>query len=66
MSIKDYTKNYVVINGNTNEHIKIPKPLINNVILKDMQLDQLMLFEIIMTELKESDSVTIMKTYMKD
>lgn len=66
MSIKDYSRNYVLINGVTNEHIKIPKAQVNSRVLKDLTLNELMLFETLMCELVDSDSVTVTKTYMKD
>lgn len=66
MSIKDYSKNYVVINGTTNERHVIPKADVNTIVLKDTYINDLMLFEYVLAELHESDSVTIVKTYMKE
>lgn len=66
MSIKDYKKNYIVINGTTNEQIKIPKSNIDSIILKDLTINDMLLIETILAELEDTDTVTICRTYMKD
>lgn len=66
MSIRDYNQSYVIINGITNEQIVIPKAPYNTTVMKDMYINDFMLFQQVLQELRDCDTVTICKTYMKD
>lgn len=66
MGFADYDKRYVVINGTTNEHIKVPSSPVKTIVLKDFKIDEIMLIEVVLSELKDCDCVTISKSYMKD
>lgn len=66
MSIKDYRKKFIVINGTTNEQIKVPQSNINDIVMKDYKLDDILLIDTILEELDQTDTVTVCRTYMKD
>lgn len=66
MSIKDYRKKFIVINGTTNEQIKVPQSNINDIVMKDYRLDDILLVDTILEELEQADTVTVCRTYMKD
>lgn len=66
MSIRDYAKRYIVINGVTNEQIKVPQANINDIVMKDYRLDDILLIDTILEELQEADTITICRTYMKE
>lgn len=66
MSLKDYSLNYYLINGTTNEKIRIPKSNVNSIVMKDYSVNEVMLIDTILAELLDCDSVTIFKSYMKD
>lgn len=66
MSIKDYSKKYIVINGTTNEQIRVPISNINDIVMKDYRIDDVLLVDTILEELQQSDTVTVVRTYMKD
>lgn len=66
MSIRDYKQNYVIINGVTNEQIKIPRSNVNSTVTLPLTIDEAILVETLFAELVDSDSITIFKSYMKD
>lgn len=67
MSIKDYKQQFLVINGTTNEQIKVPKTYnSNSFISARYMIDDILLFDTIKQELENNNSVTIIKTYMKE
>lgn len=67
MSIKDYNEHYIVVNGTTNEQIKVPKTGDSNSFVQiSYMIDDILLFNTILEELTNSNSVTIFKSFMKD
>lgn len=66
MSIKDYNIKLVLVNGTTNERIKIPQ------IDKYLEVDQrisvndILMLNTIKEELSKNEMVTIAKSYMRD
>lgn len=66
MSIKDYRKKFIVINGVTNEQIKVPESNVHSIVLKDYLIDDVLLIDTVLAELEQADTVTVCRTYMKD
>ena len=68
MSIRDYNMKYLITNGNTGEIIKVPKIDANydTDTFKNYKVSKIILIETILEELKDCESVTISKSYMRD
>lgn len=66
MSIRDYSQKFILINGTTNEQIVIPKSLNNQLINVDIFINDLLLLQSVQQELHDCDSISIIKSYMKD
>lgn len=62
--IKDYSADIYIINGTTNELIKVDK-ISNRDIFVNMTLNDYLIYLAIKREFQRCDSVTISKSYMK-
>lgn len=66
MSIRDYNKSFLIINGTTNEQIKVEQLKRDTIASYEISTNEFLLLRSLINELQDNNTVTIIRTYAKD